>query len=80
MQSPAQLGRLRQALAADDLPGSLAVLSLLHQQAYPAALLRPVLASCHPGLDGAYLNLDLLPAALLLAPRFPAALVQTWIG
>ncbi|CAK6687778.1 hypothetical protein OGCDGJMD_00290 [Cyanobium usitatum str. Tous] len=77
MQSPAQLGRLRQALAADDLPGSLAVLSLLHQQAYPAALLRPVLASCHPGLDGAYLNLDLLPAALLLAPRFPAALVHS---
>ena len=53
------------------------MLSLLHQQAYPAALLRPVLASCHPGLDGAYLNLDLLPAALLLAPRFPAALVHS---
>ena len=74
MQSPAQLGRLRQALAADDLPGALHLFSLLRQQAYPAALLRPLLASCHPGLDGAYLNLDLLPAALLLAPRFPAAL------
>jgi O-antigen biosynthesis protein len=77
MQAPAQLGRLRQALEADDLPGALAVLSLLRQQAYPAALLRPVLASCHPGLDAPYLNLDLVPAALLLAPRFPQALVHS---
>lgn len=74
MQHPALIGRLRQALAAADLAGALQLLAELRRQRYPQALLRPVLAAAHPGLDPAYLDLALLPPAVLLAPRIPEAL------
>ena len=76
METPAQVGLLRQALASADLPAALALLRHLRGSGYPAPLLRPVLASCHPGLDACYLDLNLVPAPLLLAPRLPAALAH----
>lgn len=77
MDFPASLGRLRQALAAENPAACLALLAQLREQAYPAALLRSVLASCHPGLDPVFLDLDLVPATILLAPRFPEVLGES---
>jgi O-antigen biosynthesis protein len=74
MDSPASLGRLRQALAAGNPTACLALLAQLREQVYPATLLRPVLAGCHPGLDPVFLDPDLVPATILLAPRFPELL------
>jgi len=74
MKSVPRISLLREALAAGDLQGALVLLALLRADLYPTALLRPVLGSCHPHLDPCYLDLQLVPARLLLAPRFPAAL------
>jgi len=77
VQSHARIHLLRDALAAGDLQGALALLAQVKATPYPPALLRPVLASCHPQLDPCYLDLHLVPAGLLLAPRFPKALAAT---
>jgi len=74
MNNLARISLLREALDAGDIQGSLTLLGEIHADGYPKALLRPVLASCHPGLDACYLDLQLVPAQLLLARRFPAAL------
>lgn len=76
MQSSSLLFSLRQALGSGDGGRALELLGVLHREGYPAALLRPVLASCHPGLDPHYLDLALLPPALLLAPRIPELLAE----
>ena len=72
--SNARISDLRQAIAAEDTKAALKLLTFIRANQYPKALLRPVLSSCHPGLDGCFLDLDLVPAHLLLAPRLPAAL------
>jgi len=76
MQSSSLLFSLREALASGDGGRALELLGVLRRESYPAALLRPVLASCHPGLDLHYLDLALLPPALLLAPRIPELLAE----
>ena len=72
--SNARISDLRQAIAAEDTKAALKLLTSIRANQYPKALLRPVLSSCHPGLDGCFLDLDLVPPHLLLAPRLPAAL------
>jgi hypothetical protein len=55
----------------------MALLAQLREQDYPAALLRPVLGMCHPGLDSEFLDLELVPPSILLAPRFPELLGES---
>jgi O-antigen biosynthesis protein len=76
MQSVARISHLREALAAGDLQAALQVLELVRAEGYPPALMRPLLASCHPHLDPCYLDLQLVPAQLLLAPHCAAALAS----
>jgi len=77
MDSPALLARLRLALAAGHPTAAMALLAQLREQDYPAALLRPVLGMCHPGLDSEFLDLELVPPSILLAPRFPELLGES---
>jgi hypothetical protein len=76
MHSLSLLSSLRQALESGDGRRACELLRLLRCEDYPPALLRPVLADCHPALDSCYLDLALLPPALLLAPRIPALLAE----
>ncbi|TVS05315.1 MAG: glycosyltransferase [Cyanobium sp. PLM2.Bin73] len=76
MQSVARISLLREAMAAGDMQASLDVLALIRAEGYPTVLLRPLLASCHPRLDPCYIDLQLVPAPLLLAPSCPAALAS----
>jgi glycosyltransferase involved in cell wall biosynthesis len=77
MDSLALLARLRQALAAGHPTAATALLAQLREQDYPAALLRPVLGMCHPGLDSEFLDLELVPPSILIAPRFPELLGES---
>ncbi|MEB3354174.1 MAG: rhamnan synthesis F family protein [Cyanobacteriota bacterium] len=74
MRGSSLLVSLRQALESADGEKACELLQVLRREGYPSALLRPVLASCHPGLDPCYLDLALLSPALLLASRIPALL------
>lgn len=77
MDSPALLARLRQVIAADHPTAAMALLAQMRQQGYPAALLRPVLGMCHPGLDPEFLDLELVPPSILIAPCFPELLGES---
>ena len=74
MTSHARIKRLRDAIAEGDTKAALRLLALVRAEHYPKALLRPVLNNCHPWLDDSFLDLDLVPARLLLAPLLPDAL------
>lgn len=76
MQGSSLLSSLRQALESGDGARACELVQILRRERYPTALLRPVLASCHPDLDPCYLDLELLPPALLLAPRIPSLLAE----
>ena len=65
---------LRSALAEGDAGSALRLLAEIRAENYPKSLLRPLLSSCHPGLDEHFLDLDLVPAGLLIAPLLPEAL------
>ena len=74
MTSHTRINRLRCALAEGDAKTALTLLDQIRSDQYPKALLRPLLASCHQGLEESFLDLDLVPASLLIAPCLPAAL------
>ncbi|MEO1001878.1 MAG: rhamnan synthesis F family protein [Cyanobacteria bacterium J06638_7] len=65
---------LRRALRARDSAAALAALERMRRRRYPPVLLRLLLSHCHPGLDEAFLDPDLVPAALLLTPLLPELL------
>lgn len=68
--------QLQQALQAGDAQAAIAAVQAMARAAYPASLLRTLLAPCHPGLDPQFLHPALVPAPLLLAPALPAALAH----
>ena len=74
MTSDTRMDRLRCALTEGDTKTALSLLDQVRSQKYPKALLRPLLASCSPGLDESFLDLDLVPPSLLIAPCLPEAL------
>ena len=74
MTSHTRMARLRCALAEGDAESALSILEQIRAQKYPKALLKPLLASCSPGLDEIFLDLDLVPPSLLIAPCLPEAL------
>jgi O-antigen biosynthesis protein len=76
MKNSTVVRELRDALDQHDAQMALMLLEQASTQRLPPSLLRPLLQSCHPGLDTPYLNLDLVPAPLLLACRFPELLIQ----
>ena len=75
MASYTRINRLRSALLEGDIEAALRLLAQIRADKYPRVLLRPLLSSCHPGLDESFLDLDLLPPSLLIAPRLPEAIV-----
>ena len=75
MTSYTRINRLRSALSEGDIEATLRLLAQMRADKYPKVLLRPLLSSCHPGLDESFLDLDLLPPSLLIAPRLPEAIV-----
>lgn len=68
--------RLQQALQAGDAPAAIAAVEAMGRAGYPPSLLQVLLGPCNPGLDPAFLDPALVPAALLLAPVLPAALAH----
>ena len=74
MTSHTRINRLRFALKEGDASFALRLLDEMRAENYPKALLRPFLASCHPGLDESFLDLDLVPSCLFIAPLLPGAL------
>ena len=60
MTSHTRIDRIRFALKAGDVQSALSLLDQLRSESYPKALVRPLLASCHPGLDHKFLDLDLV--------------------
>ena len=75
MASYTRINRLRSALLEGDIEATLRLFAQIRADKYPRVLLRPLLSSCHPGLDESFLDLDLLPPSLLIAPRLPEAIV-----
>ena len=74
MTNDVRITRLRHALDEGNVEEALKLLALVRAENYPKALLRPLLASCNPGLDESFLDLDLVPSSLFIAARFPGAL------
>lgn len=68
--------RLEQALQVGDARAAIAAVEAMGSAGYPPSLLQVLLGRCHPGLDPAFLDPALVPAALLLAPVLPAALAH----
>ena len=74
MTNHTRMDRLRCALAEGDAESALSILEQIRARKYPKALLRPLLASCSPGLDDNFLDLDLVPPSVLIAPCLPEVL------
>ena len=55
--------RLQQALQAGDAPAAIAAVEAMGSGCYPPSLLQVLLGPCHPGLDPAFLDPALVPAA-----------------